>query len=418
MTSKETLHQTLVHTNSTQIVIDFGSTPVTGIHVLAVERLREYYGLEKHPVKVVDPYQMLGEIEDDLARIIGCDVMGVWPRNNIFGVENTGWKEFRTFWGQVVLVPGMLNTRTDEQGDLLVFPEGDPEAPPSAKMPKASYFFDTIIRQEHFDENNLKLDDNLEEFAIFTSEDKAYWKTQAERVMNSSRGLLVNMGGTALGDIALVPAPWLKNPRGIRDISEWYMSTLLRMDLLHKIFDKQTDIAIENLKVIFEYFGNSIDVMYLCGTDFGTQDSQFCSPESFRELYLPYYKKMNDWIDQNTTWKTFKHSCGAIVPLLPSLIDAGFDIINPVQINASGMDSRLLKEEFGSHVTFWGGGIDTQKVLPFGTPVEVETQVLEQCEILGENGGFVFNAIHNIQANVPVENIVAMINALNRFNGK
>ena len=121
---------------------------------------------------------------------------------------------------------------------------------------------------------------------------------------------------------------------------------------------------------------------------------------------------MNDWFHLHSTWKIFKHSCGAIVPLLPCLIDAGFDIINPVQINAKDMDPRRLKEEFGSALTFWGGGIDTQKVLPFGTPDEIRRHVIEQCEIWGHNGGFVFNAVHNIQANVPIENVIALLNTL------
>ena len=108
----------------------------------------------------------------------------------------------------------------------------------------------------------------------------------------------------------------------------------------------------------------------------------------------------------------FKHSCGAIIPILPGLIEAGFDIINPVQINAKDMDSRRLKEEFGSQLTFWGGGVDTQKILPFGTPDEIRRHVMGQCEILGRDGGFVFNAVHNVQANVPVDNVVAMFDAL------
>jgi uroporphyrinogen-III decarboxylase len=125
---------------------------------------------------------------------------------------------------------------------------------------------------------------------------------------------------------------------------------------------------------------------------------------------------MNNWVHTNTTWKTFKHSCGAIVPLLDSLIDAGFDIMNPVQINAKDMNPKFLKEKFGDRLVFWGGGVDTQKMLPFGSPSEIEKQVLNTCEIFSKNGGFVFNTVHNIQANVPVENISAIITALRIFN--
>ena len=152
--------------------------------------------------------------------------------------------------------------------------------------------------------------------------------------------------------------------------------------------------------------------MFTCGTDFGTQDSQFCSLDTFRELWLPYYQRMNNWIHEHTTWKIFKHSCGAVLPIIPGFIEAGFDILNPIQISAKAMDIQVLKQEFGKELVFWGGGIDTQRILPIATPDEVRTHVLHQCEILGKDGGFVFNAVHNIQANVPIENVVAMIETL------
>jgi hypothetical protein len=416
MTSKEKFQNSLNHKHAKGVTVDFGATPVTGIHVLAVENLRKHYGLEKQPVKVIEPYQMLGKIDPDLAEILGCDVTGIDPRTNLFGLENKGWKEFKTFWGQEVLVPQNFNTVLDGNGDLLHFPEGDVNAMPSAKMPKSGYFFDTIVRQPPIDDNNLQVEDNLEEFGLLSKEDIEYWTNNAAYIKTSEKGIIANFGGTGLGDIALVPAPWLKNPKGIRDIAEWYSSTLMRSDYINEVFDKQTDIAIENFKTLFAILGNTIDVVYMCGSDFGTQDSQFCSPEGFADLYLPYYQKMNNWIHTNTNWKTFKHSCGAILPLLPSFIEAGFDIINPVQISAKDMDSKILKEKFGDKITFWGGGVDTQKVLSFGTYADVEKQVLNQCEIFGRNGGFVFNTVHNIQANVPVENIAAMVSALKKFN--
>jgi uroporphyrinogen-III decarboxylase len=284
-------------------------------------------------------------------------------------------------------------------------------------MPASGFFFDTIIRQEPFDESNLNVADNLEEFGEFSEADLAYWTRQAEEASRTDRAVLASFGGMGLGDIALVPGPFMTHPKGIRDVSEWYMSTVLRKDYLHQIFTQQTDIALKNLETAHGIMGNHAQVAFICGTDFGTQDSQFCSAEDFKELYAPYYRKINDWIHRHTTWKTFKHSCGSINPLLPAMIEAGFDIINPVQINASDMDTRMLKREYGDRVTFWGGGVDTQKVLPFGSAEEIRRQVLEQCEILSEGGGFVFNTVHNIQANVPLENIIAMLDAIREFNG-
>jgi uroporphyrinogen-III decarboxylase len=196
------------------------------------------------------------------------------------------------------------------------------------------------------------------------------------------------------------------------------MSTLMRADYVKSIFERQVEIAIENLRRIYSVVGNKVNAIFICGTDFGTQESTFCAPDHFDEMWLPYYKKMNDWIHENTQWKTFKHSCGAIETFMDSFIRSGFDIINPVQIAATGMDPKKLKEKYGRDLVFWGGGIDTQKVLPFGTPEQVREDVLRNCEIFNKNGGFVFNTVHNIQANTPIPNIVAMIEAIKEFNGK
>jgi len=410
--SRQNFIKTINHQQPDKIVVDFGSTAVTGIHVLVVEKLREYYGLEKKPVKVIEPYQMLGEIDSELIREMDIDVIGLFSAKNMFGVPNGNWKLHKTLWGQEVLLPGNFNYTYNSNGDILMYPEGDTSQPPSGMMPKTGYFFDALNRQEPIDESKLKVEDNLEEFSLITGNDLDYWKNQISLLRENSKAVVASLGGTALGDIALVPAINLKNPKGIRGVEEWYISTLIREDFIKELYDRQTDIAIENLKLIYNVIGNKIDVVFICGTDFGTQNSTFCSPETFDRVWMPYYKKVNDWIHQNTNWKTFKHSCGAVEPLMTHFIESGFDIINPVQINASGMDPRLLKKKYGDKITFWGGGVDTQSVFAFGNPAQVKEQVKSQCEILNKNGGFVFNTVHNIQANVPFENIISMLEAL------
>ena len=417
MNSKERVLATLNHQEPDKIAVDFGGTPVTGIHVLAIENIRKHYGLEQRPIRVIEPYQMLGEIDDELMEILGVDVIGLSPGNNMFGIKNYGEvKEFKTFWGQTVLMPKDFNTTLDENGDLLIYPEGDTSVPPSGKMPKSSYFFDAVIRQEPIDESKLDVADNLEEFNPISEEDLAYWKAEVDGVKDSGKAIIANMGGTAFGDIALVPGLNLKNPKGIRDVTEWYMSVIMRPDYIHEIFKKQSEIALSNLQKFYDTVGNNIHAIFMCGTDFGTQDSQFCGLDTLEEMYLPYYKKLNDWIHAHTNWKTFKHSCGAVEPFINSFIEAGFDIINPVQINAKGMDPQHLKDAYGDRITFWGGGVDTQKVLSFGTPGDVKKQVQTQCEILSKNGGFVFNTVHNTQATVPVENFIAMLDTVKNFN--
>jgi len=419
MTSRERIASAINHRLPDRVPVDFGSTGVTGIHVSCVAALREHYGLESRPVMVHEPYQMLGQIDDDLKEAMGLDVDGVFGRKTLFGFPAEHWKPWRTFQGLEVLVPGDFNFTIDgNSGDVLLYPEGDVTVPPSGRMPKGGYFFDTIIRQEPLpeDESALNPEDNLEEFGPISDQDLKHLAAGVAWASGSGRAVMASIGGTAFGDIALVPAPFLKHPKGIRDVTEWYMSTRSRREYIHQIFSRQCDIALENLARIHQALGASVDVVFLCGTDFGTQTSSFCSVSTFRDLWFPYYRSVNDWIHRNTTWKTFKHSCGSVARFVPSFVEAGFDILNPVQCSAVDMEAASLKERFGKDLVFWGGGVDTQKVLPFGTPAEVRDQVLERCKIFAPGGGFVFNTIHNIQACTPVENIVAMRDAVREFN--
>ncbi|HWB97157.1 MAG TPA: uroporphyrinogen decarboxylase family protein [Bryobacteraceae bacterium] len=417
MNSKQAVLASLAHKAQDRIPMDFGGTSVTGIHVSVVAALRDYFGLERRLVKVHEPYQMLGWVEDDLKEAMGIDTAGVFPRNTMFGFPNEDWKAWRLPDGLEVLISNRFVTTRDENGDILVYPEGDSSVPPSGKMPHDGYFFDSIVRQEPIDEERLNPEDNLEEFGPISEEDLAHLKRETERAAASGRAVIASFGGTAFGDIALVPGPFLKRPKGIRDITEWYVSTRTRRDYIHQIFSRQCEIAVANLEKIHAVIGNRVDAVFLCGTDFGTQTSSFCSEQSFRELYFPYYKKVNDWVHSHTTWRTFKHSCGSVVRFIPAFIEAGFDILNPVQCSAVGMGAEFLKATYGDKLVFWGGGVDTQKVLPFGTPEQVRTQVRERCEVFSKGGGFVFNTIHNIQARTPVENVAAMLDAVREFNG-
>lgn len=418
MNRRERVKRSLDHKNTDRVAVDFGGTAVTGMHVTCVSQLREYYGLEKRPVKAYEPYQMLGEIEDDLLDAMGVDTVAMAPPGTMFGFKNENWKEFTAPWGQELLVSEHFNTTKDTNGNLLIYPQGDTNAPPSGKMPAKGCFFDSIVRQQPIDEDKLDPADNLEEFQPISDADLNHYAEQAKLLASSDRAVVGGIAGTAFGDIALVPAPFLKEPKGIRDIAEWYMSTAMRPDYIHEVFSKQCDIAIDNLKKVHTVVGEAMDVIFICGTDFGTQTSSFCSTDTYDKLYAPYYKRVNDWIHQNTTWKTFKHSCGAVENFMEHFIDSGFDIINPVQCSATGMDPKTLKDRYGDRIVFWGGGVDTQKTLPFQTPEDVRVEVLKRCEIFAPNGGFIFDAIHNVQAKTPVENIVAMLEAIKEFDGR
>ena len=398
--------------------MDFGGSATTGIHASCVAKLRDFYGLEKRLVKVCEPFQMLGLIEDDLKEAIGVDVAPLMGRGTFFGFDNRDWKPW-TFNGLEVLVPeGFRTTIEPETGGALIYPKGDLSARPSGRMPKNGFFFDAIIRQKPIDLDRLNPEDNAEQFQPLTEAQLADIEEDARAVDGGEYAVFASLANTNLGDIAWVPGPDLVDPKGVRDVAEWYMLTASHPDVVHKIFERQVEVGLANLKRIHERLGDAIDVIFLCGADFGTQTSAFCSVRTFDSLWKPHYARLCDWIHKNTTWKTFKHSCGSSERFFESMIDAGIDIVNPVQCSAKGMEPRRLKEKYKGRLVFWGGGVDTQKTLPFGTPAEVRAEVLERCEIFSEGGGFVFNTIHNVLANTPVENMVAMFKAVKEFNGR
>ena len=415
MNHRQRLQATLNHQQPDRVCVDFGATFVTGIHVSCVDKLRKaVLGDPDYRVKVCESYQMLGEIDDELREALGIDVVGRLPRTGLLGTDEADWKPFTMFDGTEVRVPHNLNTTVDENnGDLLAYPGGDMLAQPSARMPRGGLFFDAIIRQPPIDEDKLDPEDNLEEFGLLGDEDIAYF--QGVKQWFDDRGdcgSIVVIPGTAFGDIALVPAPFLKNPKGIRDIQEWYMSMAMRPDYVKAVFEKQCQYGLQNVQTLIDLFGDSVQAAVITGTDFGMQSGPFLSNASYREMYMPYHKRINDLIHAKSNWKTFIHSCGSIWKLIPDMIEAGFDILNPVQCSAVDMDARTLKKTFGNDVVFWGGGVDTQKTLPFGTPEAVYNEVRERIEIFNDGGGFVFNSIHNVQGNVPLENVQAMFRAI------
>jgi len=418
MNSRERIRKAINNMETDILPIDFGGTPVTGMHVSIVYKLRQLYGLDKKntPVKVVEPYQMLGEIKDDLKKILGSDTVSIEGNTNFLGFKNEKWKEWELYDKTPVLVPGLFNTEKNKDGSIYQYVEGDKSFQPSVKMPYKGFFFDSVDRQKQIYEDKLDPNDNAEEFKLITDSDLEFLKNRAEGTYKNSDYSVIGMiASSGFGDSAYVTGTMLKDPKGIRSIEEWYISMYSRKNYIKKVFEKQCEIAIENYKKVFNVLNGKIDVVFISGTDFGMQNGLIISKELYGELFKPYHKKINSWIHNNTNCKTFIHTCGAIFNLIPDLIEAGFDILNPVQISANGMDPKKLKNEYGKDIVFWGGGVNTQKTLPFGKPEDVKDEVRELIDIFRVNGGFVYSAVHNIQANVPIENVVAMIEALQEY---
>lgn len=419
MTSRERVIAALNHTQPDYVPMDLGGCGQTGMSASTLYKIRKEYGLDEHPIKIVEPYQLLGEVELDLVEKTGGDVLPLWNRDNLMGTSNVSCtKPWAMSDGTPTLMPDDFEYDVDERGYTLVYPGGDRNAKPSLQMAKGGFFFDAIERSEYDEDDLTPIEDFKDSFAVRNEEDCEFWSKRANEIYNNSDYAIFGcLGGMSIGDAAEIPGPFVKEPHGIRGVQDWLMAHLLFPEYVEAVYELQTEIALKNLELYRQAVGDKIQAIWLSGTDFGTQKAPMHSLAIFRSLYKPYYKKVNDWIHENTNWKTFYHTCGAISTMMEDFIDMGMDIVNPVQLSADGMDGKMLKETYGDRITFWGGGVDTQHTLPSGTPDEVYQEVMERLNIFSPNGGFVFATIHNVVANVPAENLVAMYNALRDFRG-
>jgi hypothetical protein len=418
MSSRERVGLALSHKEADRVPLDLGGSTGTGMHVDSVYLLRQALGLDPPgtPVKVIEPFQMLGEIAPDLIAALGVDVVGLQKPATIFGFRNEGWKPWSTFAGTPVLVPEGFNTVPDANGDILLYPQGDPAAAPSGRMPKSGLYFDLIARQGAGDDNELSVEDFLEGVGPISDQDLAYLKQEAERLYTTTdKAILADFGGTSFGSYTLTLGPAMKHPKGMRSFEEWQMSTITRPDSILRVLERQCEIGLANLERIAQAVGDRVIAVMTSFADYGMQTGPFVSPKTYRTLYKPFNKAVNGRVHEHTPWKTFMHCCGSVRDLLEDFIEAGFDILNPVQTSAARMDPVELKKTFGERLTFWGGGVDTQRTLPFGTPDMVRQEVRERIRTFGAGGGFVFNPIHNVQAGTPVENLLAMYEAVREY---
>jgi len=417
MTSRERVREAINHRKTDRIPLDLGSTTVTGIQASAYAKLRKALGLKDQAIKIIDPFQMLAKVEPEIIEKLGIDTIGLWLPTTAFGFKNENWKSWRLFDDTKVMVPEKFIIKKDDKANIYIYPQGDTSAPPCAKMPKGGYYFDVLVRQELVDKKNLNPKEWVEQqYSVFSDEELEYLETKAGNLYkDTDLSIVGKFLNTSFGDIAHVPGGAIKHPKGIRDPEEWLIAHIEYPEYIKGIFELQCEIGLKNLELSYEAVGNKIDVIKVSGTDFGTQNAPFISPDMYREFYKPFHKKINDWIHNNTNWKTFYHTCGSIVDFLDDFVEAGVDILNPVQTSAKDMDPKTLKEKYGDKLVFWGGGVDTQRTLPFGSPGEVREEVNERCRIFGKGGGYVFSTIHNIQSKIPIENLMTMFQTVREF---
>lgn len=414
MTSRKRVHMALAHQAPDQIPLDLGGCGQTGINASTLYRLRDALGLQKQPIDVCEPFQILGTVTADVRARLGVDVIPLWNPTTLMGTGNRRTQAWQMPDGTPTMMADNFAFDVKGDGSTVVYPQGDRSVPPSMRMPAGGFFFDNIDRAPEFDEDELTpREDYADNYGVVTPATRDYWAQESKALYEQTDYAIMGvLGGMGLGDSAELPGPFVKHPRGIRTMQDWLVALSAYPEYVHGVFELQTEVMLQNLAHYREAVGDRIVCIFVSGSDFGTQNQTFISRQMFQTLFKPYYRKVNDWIHQNTPWKTFYHSCGSVYDFIPDFIDMGVDILNPVQCSAGGMEPRRLKAEFGKDIVFWGGGVNTQATLPFGTPDEVYREVRERCEIFSRDGGFVFSAIHNIVGQVPVENMLAMYKAL------
>lgn len=412
MNHRERLLKALNHEKTDRPPIDLGSSGVSGIHALAYSKLRHALDLEEKPVFDYEALQQLARVDEDVRQALDVDVVGLLPYYNSIGVRNHPLvlKDYPIPQGGMGKCVEGFQYKIDSDGSRYAYPQGNTNYPPSYKMPAGGYFFDPLNRSDDtVDDETDPYEDFGDSFGVMSEEEGKFYAQQVKQLKeNTDYGIVFGAALASFGDLARIPGPNVLQPKGIRGVDEWLIAHKLRPEYVYAVNEINAKAVLKSYEVLYQAVGNDIDVLFVSGTDFGTQNGPMISHDDFCKLYKPFYKQVNDWIHNNTKWKIMYHSCGSIVEFIDDFVEIGVDILNPVQCSAKGMDAKYLKDKYGDKLVFWGGGIDTQKTLPFGTPDECRAQVRERIETLGAQGGFVFNSIHNIQANTPVENLLAI----------
>jgi uroporphyrinogen decarboxylase len=342
----------------------------------------------------MDVWQMLAWVEQPVVEALGIDVLPVPRLVQDFGMRMDAWVPWRLPEdGTPVQMPGGFDPIEEEDGSLALYLNGEPVA---KKVPTSPYFDRLLDLNMSYDLPPLE----SIQLPMLSDEELGWRRYWAETLKAETDKALIGDFGFNLGR-------W-------GSYGEWFYGIAADPDYTRAWYDFKIENLLTNVERYADAVGDNIDIVWLM-EDFGTQKGMMISPEMFDDMIAPYYKRFFGWIHANTSWKIFFHSCGGIYPIIETLVDCGVDILNPVQTTAAGMEPERLKAEFGDRLTFWGGGIDTQSILPFGSPEEIREQVRQRIEILAPGGGFVFATIHNIQDDIAPERIEVMLRAVRDY---
>ena len=401
MNSRERVLTALQHQEPDRVPIDLGGMRSTGITAIAYNRLLDHLGIEGM-AKVADTGQQLANIEEPIRKRFHVDVAALDRVSADWVRQDCAWQPWTLSDGSPCMIPVTFNPVLDENGDWVIVNE---RGQVTARMPKGGYYFDGLVHPLDKVDTIEGLDALVERWRPMSNEVLDYLHLKARDLFeNTEYAIMGGFGGS-----------FLESGQGLRGWDNFMMDLALRPDFAEHLMDLLLERYIENVGRYIEAVGDYVQLINV-GGDLGTQNGPQVSPDMYHHFIQPRQKKFWSYIHEHSDMYIFIHSCGGIYPLIPGLIEAGVDVINPVQTSAVGMDPVRLKREFGDRVVFWGGGCDTQSVLGNATPQEIREHVHERIRILAPGGGFVFNQIHNIQVNVPPENVVAMLDAAYEFS--
>ncbi len=392
MTSRERIIEAINHREPDVLPVDFGGMRSTGISARAYKNLKDYLGIKEGTVKLYDVFQQLAEPEMEVLNLLGGDVVQLHRLAPAFDIKIDRWKQVRLYDEFVATVPEDYSPVPNENGDLEIRDKGTV----IARMPKGGFYFDQVIHpyekvETYRDIDNIPIPE-------ITDEELAFLEKEARKLYEQTdKAILAAFGGNIFeaGQIN-----W--------GYEKFYVDLAINKDLVHYWLNKLTDAYIRDLDKYLKAVGKYINVIQF-GDDLGTQQAPQISTDMYREMIKPYHQRQYEFVRNNYPHiKVFLHSCGAIYDLIPDLIDAGVEILNPVQISAKGMDPLRLKKEFGNDLVFWGGGADMQGLVNFGSIDQIKQHTRELIEIFSPGGGYVFNQVHNIQSNITPEKIMAI----------
>jgi len=399
MTSRERIITALNHQEPDRIPIDLGGMDSTGITGIAYRNLKRYLGLPEQLVKIWEPSQQLAQVEISVLKKIQADVLPVFP-------ETIYWKESKLPDGQPCLVPQRWNPVPQPDGSQVVF---DRTKTARWKRVAGSHYFETISFPLAAAETISDIEKNrkiLEEFDLFSLADESY-----EQMGSRVARLHQTQNYAFLGNFSvhLFAAGQL-----LRGFEQFLVDLATDSPLAHCILENLVQIYVERFDRFYEAVGPYLQVINV-NDDLGMQEGPLLSPQLYRRTVKPYQKILYQHIRKKSTAWLFLHTDGSVYDILGDLIEIGVQILNPVQFSCRNMELTKLKKEFGRDLVFWGGGCDTQKILPFGTPQQIRQHVNECLSVLAPGGGFVFCQVHNIQPDVPPENIMAMYQAVREW---